>query len=65
MDLKRIFSARVIGLIVLILVVLFLGAAFNANLEGLENPPVKDGNTKKDEKSPSVEGLKGNTKSSP
>jgi hypothetical protein len=35
MDLKKIFSARVIGLIVLILVVLFIGAAFNANLEGM------------------------------
>ena len=36
MDLKRIFSVRVIGLIVLILVVLFIGAAFNANLEGMQ-----------------------------
>lgn len=36
MDLKRIFSGRVIGLVVLILVVLFLGTAFNANLEGMQ-----------------------------
>lgn len=34
MDLSKIFSGRVIGLILFILVVLFVGSAFNANLEG-------------------------------
>ena len=34
MDLSRKFSGRVIGLILFILVVLFVGSAFNANLEG-------------------------------
>jgi hypothetical protein len=36
MDLSKIFSGRVIGLILFIFVVLFVGSAFNANLEGLE-----------------------------
>jgi hypothetical protein len=36
MDLKRIFSGRVVGLLVFILAVLFLGAAFNVNLEGMD-----------------------------
>jgi len=34
MDLSKIFSGRVIGMIVFIFVVLFIGTAFNANLEG-------------------------------
>ena len=36
MDLKRIFSGRVVGLIVFILAVLLLGAMFNVKLEGME-----------------------------
>ena len=51
MDLKKIFSGRVIGLIVFIFVVLFLGAAFNVKLEGMEEkkkesmePKMKEGN---------------------
>lgn len=36
MDLRKIFSGRVIGLIVFIFVVLFLGAAFNVKLEGMK-----------------------------
>lgn len=39
MDLKRIFSGRVVGLMVFILAVLFLGAMFNVNLEGMDNTP--------------------------
>lgn len=34
MDFSKIFSGRAIGLILFILVVLFVGSAFNANLEG-------------------------------
>ena len=34
MELSKIFSGRVIGLFLFILVVLFVGSAFNANLEG-------------------------------
>jgi len=34
MELSKIFSGRVIGLILFIFVVLFVGSAFNANLEG-------------------------------
>jgi len=61
MDLKKIFSARVIGLIVLILVVLFIGAAFNANLEGMEveEPAVPRGHEKKEQM---VDGPMGNDK---
>jgi len=67
MDLKRIFSARVIGLIVLILVVLFLGAVGNMNLEGMEDKKkdgmkdkegMKEGNDKKKDGMKDKEGMK-------
>ena len=42
MDLKRIFSGRVIGLIAFIVVVLFLGAVGNMSLEGLADKESTD-----------------------
>ena len=44
MDLKRIFSGRVIGLIAFIVVVLFLGAVGNMSLEGLADKEPSDKN---------------------
>lgn len=43
MDLKRVFSGRVLGLVGFILVVLFIGTAFNVKLEGMDDKPKKQG----------------------
>lgn len=61
MDLKRIFSGRVVGLIVFILAVLLLGAMFNVKLEGMEegavavNPVVAKKEEQKEEMLPGVQ----------
>jgi hypothetical protein len=64
MDLKRIFSGRVVGLIVFILAVLLLGAMFNVKLEGMEEggpvAPVQVESVEKKEKmmdTPVTEGV--------
>ena len=57
MDLKRIFSGRVVGLIVFILAVLLLGAMFNVKLEGMEEGADVNPAAKKEEQNEMLPGV--------